>query len=167
MGGGGDGQTYEVMRRFWLVAGGVILVLLLIQFHRPEQNLGEINIAEDFFQVSMVPDTLARTFLNSCYDCHSNNTNYPWYGNLAPASWYLNKHVLEGKAHLNFSSWGLLDKAKKVSMLDEICEECSNGSMPLKSYTLIHRSAGLSAKEIEAICEWSEQEAMNILRSKE
>jgi len=155
------------MRKSWIVTGGVIIVLLVIQFFRPEKNLGEINTPEDFIQVSMVPDTLARVFLSSCYDCHSNNTNYPWYGNLAPSSWYLNKHVVEGKAHLNFSSWGILNKSQKISKLDEICEECSEGKMPLKSYVLIHRSTGLSAKEIEAICEWSEQEAMSIMRSKE
>jgi len=155
------------MRRFWFVTGGLLLAFLIIQFIRPEKNLGELDVAEDFIQVSMVPDTLARIFLSSCYDCHSNNTNYPWYGNLAPASWYLNKHVVEGKAHLNFSSWGIMNRAQKISILDQICEECSEEKMPLKSYLLIHRSAGLSLKEIEAICAWSEREAMNIMGSKE
>ena len=167
MGQEGDSQTNGVMRRFWIIAGGILLVLLLIQFIRPQKNQGIIKSAEDFIQVTQVPDTLARVFLNSCYDCHSNHTSYPWYNSLAPVSWFLNKHVVEGKAHLNFSSWGFLDRAQKISMLDEICEECSDGIMPLKSYTLIHRSADLSPREIEAICDWSEQEAMNIMSSKE
>ena len=119
----------------------------------------------DFLQVSMVPDTLASVFLNSCYNCHSNRTQYPWYNNISPFSWYLNRHILEGKEHLNFSSWGTLDKAQKISKLDEICEECKNRAMPLKSYILVHRDAKLGPDEIEAICEWADSEAMNILSS--
>ncbi len=153
------------MRRFWIYAGVLLLILLLIQLIRPEKNLGNIDSAEDFLQVSQVPDTLAGVFLISCYDCHSNYTNYPWYGNLAPASWFLNNHIVEGKAHLNFSSYGLMDKAQKISMLNEICEVCTDGSMPLKSHLLIHRNARLSAEDIEAICKWSEKEAMAILKS--
>jgi len=154
------------MRRVYIYAG-LVFIVLLVQFFRPEKNLGEINTADDFIQVSQVPDTLARIFLNSCYDCHSGNTNYPWYGSLAPASWFLNNHISEGKVQLNFSSWGLMDKAQKISQLDQICEECSDGSMPLQSYLIIHRSAGLGADEIEAICEWAEQEAMEIMSSPE
>ena len=136
-----------------------------MQFFRPEKNLGNLETEKDFLQVSMVPDTLASVFLNSCYNCHSNNTRYPWYNNVSPLSWYLNKHILDGKEHLNFSSWGTLDKAQKISKLDEICEECKNGAMPLKSYVLVHRDEKLSPDEIEAICEWAESEAMNILSS--
>jgi hypothetical protein len=153
------------MRKFFIVL--IILVggLIVLQFFRPEKNLGDLDSEMDFLQVSMVPDTLASVFLNSCYNCHSNHTRYPWYNNISPLSWYLNQHILEGKAHLNFSSWGTLDKAQKISILDEICEECKNGAMPLKSYIMVHRHAKLGPDEIEAICEWAESEAMNILSS--
>jgi hypothetical protein len=153
------------MRKVYPILGLTLLVLILIQFFRPEKNLGDIDTPDDFIQMSRVPDTLARIFLNSCYDCHSNNTKYPWYASIAPASWYLNKHIVEGKAHLNFSSWGIIDKAKKISLLDNICEECSDGAMPLKSYLLIHHHAALSPQEIGAICEWAEKEAMEIMNS--
>jgi len=109
------------MRRFSIASGLILIILLIMQLFRPERNLGEIDTADDFIQVSLVPDTLARVFLNSCYDCHSDYTNYPWYGNLAPASWILNRHINEGKAQMNFSSWGVLDKAQKISLLDQIC----------------------------------------------
>ena len=165
MGNRGDCKIDGMMRRFWIYAGIFLLVVLLIQLIRPEKNLGEIDTAQDFLQVSGVPDTLAGVFLNSCYYCHSIHTNYPWYGNLAPASWFMNKHIVEGKAHLNFSSWGFMDKAQKISMLDEICEECTQSAMPLKSYLVIHRNAGLGAAEIKAICKWTEQEAMAIMKS--
>ena len=155
------------MRRLWIFLGFILAALLVMQFFRPEENLGEADTADDFIQVSQVPDTLARVFLTSCYDCHSNYTNYPWYGNIAPASWFLNSHIREGRARLNFSSWAVLDKAQKISRLDQICEECTSGSMPLNSYVLIHRSAALGADEIEAICAWAEKEAMEIMGSGE
>ncbi len=151
------------MRRTLIYLILLVAALILIQFIRPENNLGELESETDLVQVSQVPDTLASIFLNSCYDCHSNHTRYPWYGNLAPFSWYLNKHVVEGKAHLNFSSWGLMDKAQKISQLDQICEEISSGSMPLKSYLLIHRSSRLSSHDIMAICNWADSEALEIL----
>jgi hypothetical protein len=149
--------------RRWLVPGLIIAALIVIQFFRPGKNLGEVETAEAFIQVTAVPDTLARIFMNSCYDCHSNYTRYPWYGSIAPVSWFLNSHVVEGKAHLNFSSWALLDKAAMISRLDDICSECSEGTMPLKSYLWLHPNAELSPAEVEAICNWTEQEALRIL----
>ena len=148
-------------RRIYLVLA--VTALILIQFIRPEKNMGEPDTETDLIQVSQVPDTLARVFLNSCYDCHSNHTRYPWYSNVAPFSWYMDRHVKEGKAHLNFSSWGIMDKAKKITQLDQICEEITDGAMPLNSYLLIHRSSKLSLQDIRAICEWVESEGLEIL----
>jgi len=148
-------------RRIYLVS--VVAVLILIQFIRPDKNLGEPDPETDFISVLQVPDTMAIAFLNSCYDCHSNNTNYPWYSNLAPFSWWLNRHIEEGKAHLNFSSWGILDKAQKITQLDQICEEITYRTMPLDSYLWIHRSSKLSEQDIQAICEWAESESLKIL----
>jgi hypothetical protein len=148
-------------RLIYLVS--VVVALILIQFIRPEKNLGEPDTETDFIRISQVPDTLTSIILNSCYDCHSNHTHYPWYSNVAPFSWYLNKHIEDGKAHLNFSSWGIMDKAQKITQLDQICEESTSGSMPLKSYLLIHRSSRLSEQDIQAICEWAESEALKIM----
>ncbi len=154
------------MRRKIFYLGSLIAALILIQFIRPDKNLGGPDMEADFTQVTLMPDTLANIFVNSCYDCHSNHTRYPWYGNLAPLSWYLNGHIAEGKAHLNFSSWGTLDKAQRITNLDQICEEIRSGSMPLRSYLLIHRSSRLSEPHVRAICEWTESEALKILSEK-
>ncbi len=154
------------MRRIYFFLAVFLGVFLIIQLIRPERNMGKLDSEEDFLQVSQMPDTLAGIFMNSCYDCHSNHTHYPWYGKVAPMSWYLSKHVTEGKSHLNFSLWGLLDKAEKISGLNEICEECTSGSMPMKSYLLLHKSATLDAGEIEAICGWAEKRAMEIMTGK-
>jgi hypothetical protein len=154
------------MRRSILYLILIAAALVIIQFIRPEKNLGELDTETDFILVSQIPDTLASILLNSCYDCHSNNTRYPWYSELAPISWYLNGHVTEGKAHLNFSSWGSMDKVQKITQIDQICEEISSGAMPLKSYLLIHRSSRLQDEEIMAICDWAETEANEILLEK-
>ena len=151
------------MRRKMVYGISILAVLLLIQFFQPEKNLGKAVTDTDFIQVSQVPDTLASRFLNACYDCHSNHTRYPWYGNVAPFSWYLNHHIIEGKAHLNFSSWGIMDKAQIITALDQICEETENRTMPLKSYLWIHRSAKLSDRDIQAICDWAEARSLEIL----
>ena len=151
------------MRRIYVILLILLAAILLIQIFRPEKNLGVLETEADFLQVSGIPDTLKAVFLNSCYDCHSNCTRYPWYSQIAPVSWYLNKHIKEGRDHLNFSSWGILDKAQKISLLSEICEECEAGVMPLNSYLLIHRDARLRPDEIESICEWAESEAMREL----
>jgi hypothetical protein len=82
---------------------------------------------------------------------------------VAPFSWFLDHHIKEGKAHLNFSSWGIMEKAQKIRQLHQICEETENGSMPLKSYVLIHRSARLSERDVQAICDWAEAESLKIL----
>jgi hypothetical protein len=151
------------MRKRLIYLVSIVAVGILIQFIRPERNLGVLETEDDFIRVSQIPDTLAGLLLNSCYDCHSNRTRYPWYSHVAPFSWYLNKHIVEGKAHLNFSSWGIMDKAQKITQLDQICEETASGSMPLPSFLLIHRSARLSDKDIQAICDWAEAASMRIL----
>ena len=151
------------MRRRLIYLISVAAVLIIIQFIRPEKNLGELNTEADFLQATGISDTLAGIFLNSCYDCHSNHTQYPWYSNVAPFSWYLNRHIMEGKAHLNFSSWGIMDKAQKIAQLDQICEEVTYETMPLNSYIWIHRSSRLSEQEIKAICGWAESESLKIL----
>ena len=151
------------MRRRLIYLVSVAAVLILIQFIRPEKNLGELNTEADFLQVTDLSDSLAGIFLNSCYDCHSNHTQYPWYSNVAPFSWYLNRHIVEGKDQLNFSSWDIMDKAQKITQLDQICEEVTYETMPLNSYVWIHRSSRLSGQEIKAICEWAESESLKIL----
>lgn len=153
------------MRKIYVLLLILLGIFIVIQFFNPEKNPGILETNQDFLKGSMVPDTLAAVLLNACYDCHSDHTRYPWYSKVSPLSWYLNHHIEEGKSHLNFSSWGMLDKAQKIGVLDEICEECTNGSMPLKSYLLIHRDARLGPDQIKSICEWTEMEAMRILSS--
>jgi len=91
--------------------------------------------------VNKVPATLQNTLQVSCYDCHSNNTAYPWYNKIQPVAWYLEDHVKEGKAELNFNEWNNYSGRRKSSKLRSMIKQIESGEMPMESYTLIHREA--------------------------
>ena len=90
----------------------------------------------------------------SCYDCHSNTTNYPWYANVQPIGWLLAYHVTKGKTALNFSDFGSYAPRRKISKLSQIENSIADNSMPLASYLLLHKNAKLSAKDKMIITGW-------------
>jgi hypothetical protein len=138
--------------------------LIVIQFFRPEKNQDRTEQKYDLQQVSSVPDSLASILVSSCYDCHSNYTEYPWYSRISPVSWYLDKHIREGKEDLNLSEYGLLDKAGKIGVLSDMYDVLEAGSMPLQSYLLIHRDASLSQDEIDGLLDWADRESLRLMR---
>ena len=147
----------------------IILLLLaagmmVIQFFRPERNLGEQGGDGDLLVVQEVPGEIAGLLEESCYDCHSNHTHYPWYSRIAPFSWYLEAHIRGGKEEANFSAYGEMNTLARIALLSEICEVVESGSMPLASYTLIHREARMDEAEKEALCLWSESETIGLLK---
>jgi hypothetical protein len=142
----------------------LIAVLILIQFFRPEKNLQSAAQEYDLLQVSNVPESLTTILRTSCYDCHSNHTNYPWYSRISPVSWYLDKHIRLGKEDLNLSEYGRLDKVEKIGVLSDIYDVLEAGSMPLQSYVLIHRDARLSQDQIDALMDWADLESMRLMR---
>ncbi len=143
---------------------GLLAIIIVIQYFRPEKNMAALDPAGDLLEVASPPEHVAELIKNSCYDCHSNQTAYPWYSHVAPVSWYLQKHIRKGKKDLNASEYGSMGKADKIKVLNDICEVVEAGTMPLLSFTLIHKSARLSEEEKEAICSWSEKEALKVIR---
>ena len=89
----------------------------------------------------------------SCKDCHSNQTEWPWYSHIAPVSWIISNHVTRGRAKLNFSDWAA--GTQTANQLEEICDAVSDGSMPISGYTLLHRNAKLARHDIDVICDWA------------
>jgi hypothetical protein len=142
---------------------GIAAGLIVIQFFQPEKNMAPADPAGDLLLVTSPPGALAELIRNSCYDCHSNQTNYPWYHKIAPVSWYLNRHITQGKREMNVSTYGSLDKTDKIELFVNVCEVVEDGTMPLASYTFIHKAARLGEEEREAICEWSEEEALKVM----
>jgi hypothetical protein len=92
----------------------------------------------------------------SCYDCHSNETHYPWYSYVAPISFLVSRDTRVGREKLNFSDWTGYKKSEMAGLLDDISVEVSEGEMPMKIFTIIHRDAVLSDNEKEIIVNWAD-----------
>ena len=130
------------------------LVFIGIQLYRPNKNSQLPKTLDDFLITEKAPKSIEILIENSCYNCHSNNTNYFWYDHIAPASWFVDNHIKEGKEHLNFSNWATLDHRDKAGVISEIAINISEDKMPLPSYTKIHVDAKLSEKKKQEILEW-------------
>jgi len=134
----------------------LIVIFIAVQFipsgiplNVPDDNR---SIAYD----SLVAEPVLEQLRKSCFDCHSNQVNFPWYSKMAPSSWFLADHINEGRSHLNFSEWEDYSNREKVRILEEIKDEVVSGGMPLKSYLLIHRDAKPDSAEVTAIMKWAD-----------
>lgn len=140
-----------------IIAGILLVALVLIQFIPVDYNQSDTVPQTDFMLVHKVPEAIQKKIQVSCYDCHSNNTQYPWYNRVQPVAWFLEDHIKEGKAELNFNEWDSLSSRRKTSKLRSIIKQIESGEMPLDSYTLIHRDAKFSKEETEEIINWVTQ----------
>lgn len=139
------------------VALALLVIFVLMQFYRPEKNSAQGDHTATFIAETN-PSTEVKTILvQTCYDCHSDNTEYPWYNNIAPVSYWLADHVKHGKGHLNFSAWEEYDTKKKDHKLEEVIEMVEKGEMPLKEYTWTHEEARLTEQQREDIIEWAKR----------
>lgn len=133
----------------------IIIILIVMQFIQPTRNRSEKVIGNnDISKVYAMPQDLHQTFVKKCYDCHSNNTNYPWYVNLQPIGWWLAAHVHEGKEHLNFSEFKEYPADEAREILEEIGEVTRDKSMPIEAYTIFHEHAQLNAQDEKQIFDW-------------
>jgi hypothetical protein len=141
----------------------VILVLVVLcaaaQFVRPARTNPPVDPVQTLEAVAQVPATLGPVLRRSCYDCHSNETRWPWYTEVVPMSWGVANHVREGRAAMNFSEWGRYPARKRTALLEKLCDQVREGKMPLPNYLWIHRDARLSENEWKAVCDWSMDEA--------
>jgi hypothetical protein len=131
----------------------VMLVLILIQFVPVDRTnppvSGEI----------VAPDPVMEVLRSSCYDCHSNETRWPWYSRVAPVSWRISEHVLSGRGDLNFSEWQAMDAEDQDHAREEIWEKVERGAMPLSDYLRMHPEAVLTDSQREALRRWAEGQA--------
>ncbi|MDP3352443.1 MAG: heme-binding domain-containing protein [Flavobacteriaceae bacterium] len=135
------------------ILGGIILAVVMagIQLIPVNYNQTEEISEKDIFTVYTISKEAETMLKKACYDCHSNNTNYPWYNKIQPISWFLSNHIIKGKQELNFSEFGLYSKRKQKSKLSGIENQINDGKMPLKSYKLLHKEARLNKLEKEEI----------------
>ena len=133
----------------------LLIVFIAIQFIQPARNTSGQVLPTDITKTINIPDKVLDVFKNSCYDCHSNNTRYPWYINIQPMGWVMARHVKNGKENLNFSEFGTYSKRKQANKLKSIKLSIKEGSMPLPSYTIMHADAKLSKENKKLITDWA------------
>ena len=137
------------------IAWTIFIIFLLIQCYQPARNISHGQyFPSDFTVVYKVPKNIETTFRTSCYDCHSDNTNYPWYSYIQPIRFFQNRHINKGKKDLNFNEFGNYSSRKQRNKLEAISKQIQSDEMPLSSYTLIHKNAILSTTQKEEIINW-------------
>lgn len=135
----------------------LLVVLVGIQFIPTKRNQNQQVLESDISKTFTLPAEIQTIFKNSCYDCHSNNTNYPWYNKIQPVSWLLENHIKKGKKELNFSEFGSYSKRKQKNKLKSIKSQVIDDEMPMFTYTLIHTNAKLTKSDKKLIKNWANQ----------
>lgn len=136
---------------------GLLIVLIAIRFFRTAININTKpdGIENDICKVMPLPDNIQTILKTSCYDCHSNNSTYPWYASVQPVAWWLNDHIEEGKKEINFNEFARYSLRRQYKKLGEIIEQLKEDEMPLGSYTIIHRNAVLSEPKKLSLSNWA------------
>ncbi|MBK5193750.1 MAG: heme-binding domain-containing protein [Flavobacteriaceae bacterium] len=142
------------MKVLKIIAIILLLTFVGIQFIPTTRNQSDIVLSTDLMETYNVPEQVEVIFKTSCYDCHSNNTIYPWYNKIQPVSLIMESHIKEAKAELNFNEFGSYSERKQKSKFKSILSQVKDGEMPLASYTLMHREAKLSENEKKALENW-------------
>ncbi len=104
-----------------------------------------------------VPEPVKAVLRRACMDCHSERTQLPWYGRVAPVSWMLARDVERGRGAMNLSNWGHEQPPMRMALAAIACEDVRSGRMPPPAYLMMHREARLTPRDIEALCKWSEE----------
>jgi heme-binding protein len=153
----------RLARRLLLI---LCVLLVAIQFVPVGRTNPPIDPAQTLEHTMTVPPDVKAILDRSCRDCHSNQTVWPWYSYVAPASWLLVHDVNHARDEMNFSEWGAENTDAQRDSLVEICRKVKKGAMPLGSYTFLHREAVLTPADVTALCKFTE-EARELLKSRE
>lgn len=153
------------MKLFKKILVVLAVIIVIAQFIRPSRENPLFDESKTLRAATQVPPDVATILDRSCNDCHSSQTDWPWYSNISPVSWYLVKHVNDGRKELSFSEWGSYSKKKAARKLKEIYEQISQGEMPFESYLLLHPSAKLSDTDKQLLCDWANQERQKLMEN--
>lgn len=128
--------------------------MLVLQLIPVDRSVPQTDPQADFLTYANTPFNLSEPIKAACYDCHSNQTKYPWYAKVAPVSFWIQHHVDEGREHLNFSEWTTYDPGKQLHKMEEIVEEIKEGHMPFPVYLRMHDEAEWDAEKEAMILEY-------------
>lgn len=156
----------RLLRVLKWIAIGLVIVFVGIQFYRPARTNPAIDSTQTIEAQTQMTPQVASILDRSCRDCHSNKTVWPWYTQVAPVSWWLVNHVNEGRQDLNISEFGKLPRDRQDRKLRQICDEVTDGQMPLSSYLPMHPAARLSDQDKQTLCDWidAERQRLNALK---
>jgi hypothetical protein len=144
----------------WTVARWLGAVLIVgaagIQLIRPARTNPPTDPSRTLASAAGVPHETAAVLERACRDCHSNETRWPWYSNVAPISWLVIDHVNHGRRHFNYSEWAKYERTEKERLLKALCTLPRQGEMPMPSYAWMHRDATLADADVLALCGWVE-----------
>jgi hypothetical protein len=143
------------------LALAVIASVLRAQFRQPEVLP---DPAYGLSARAAVPAPVMSTLRQACFDCHSNETRWPWYSRLPVASWLIERDVKAGRGQLNFSQWEQYNPFDRADLLDKVCKLATAGTMPLPRYRMLHADARLSSTDIAQLCEWSRAEETRLVQ---
>ena len=135
-------------------AYALALVAVGIQFVRPARTNPPTDQAQTMFARARVPQATAAVLERACRDCHSNDTRWPWYSNVAPVSWFVIEHVNHGRSHFNYSDWTKYDAKEAAKLIKNSCDLARKGEMPLPSYVRMHSETRLTPQDVDALCNW-------------
>jgi hypothetical protein len=142
----------KLLRRAFFFA---VAVLIVIQFFRPAKNRWNGPAGNEIQKQFLVPSEVQEVIRNACYDCHSNNTHYPWYAEVMPVGWLLASDIQEGKSELNFDEFGSYRRMRQYRKFREIQEQIEEREMPLPAYVMMHSKADLSAETKTLLINWT------------
>jgi hypothetical protein len=132
----------------------IVLFLAIAQFFKIDKVNPEVHSDQDFLSVTNPPEKVATMIKNQCYDCHSNESTYPWYADYAPLSWWVKYNVNGAREKMNFSTWGLLPEKKRIGFTQEIVEALEEGEMPVAIYVWGHEKAQFPDEDNKALLDW-------------
>lgn len=144
----------------------IVLVLVAIGSavrSGPNQAIANADAAVSLDAHTPVPAPVLSTLRRACFDCHSDQTRWPWYARLPVASHLIARDVNEGRGQLNLSRWEEYNRFDRADMLDKICERASSGKMPPRPYRIMHAEARLAANDVTVLCAWTEHEAERLV----
>ena len=144
------------MKKVFKTIGWLLLIaLVIIQFFRPAKNKQEGIAANHISTKFAIPADVKTILDKACYDCHSNNSRYPWYYNIQPIGMWMNDHIEEGKRGLNFSEYTNKRLRYQYHKMEEVVEVIDEEAMPIDSYTWTHKDAILTADEKSKLTDWA------------
>lgn len=135
----------------------VLAIFLLSQLIPIDRSVPDIDSSQDFLTLVDAPETMATLIKNACYDCHSYESEYPWYAKVSPLSFWIQGHINGGREHLNFSEWASYPAEKAAHKLEECFEEVEEHHMPLKSFVWLHPEAKMTDEQVTAMAQWFQQ----------